>query len=115
MVDAPMIPDEINTSFDLDSHGTLSVKRVQDVEPILENNNELRKEGQRSEWGRHVATIPNVILERWLNEEWERGNVTIKLFGPEMDALVDRKLKDPDWAYLRTDSKHTQAFLGYRK
>jgi hypothetical protein len=54
-----------------------------------------------------------VILTRWLNEEWQRGNTTIKLFGPEMDALVERKLADPDWAYLRTDSKHTQAYLGW--
>jgi hypothetical protein len=29
--------------------------------------------------------------------------VDIKVFGPEMDALVDRKLKDPDWKFLRTD------------
>jgi hypothetical protein len=56
-----------------------------------------------------VARIPNVILTRWLNEEWQRGNISIKLFGPEMDALVERKLQDPDWAWLRTDKKAAHA------
>lgn len=83
--------------------GDLLVNRVQDVEPILERNKKLQNERQRSDWGRHVGSIPCVILERWLNEELERGNTTIKLFGPEMDALVKRKLQDPDWRWLRTD------------
>ena len=39
--------------------------------------------------------------------------MSIRLFGPEMDALVDRKLKDPEWAYLRTDSAQVQSFMGY--
>lgn len=75
---------------------------IQDVEPILERNKALRSEKQTGDF-RHVASIPNVILTRWLNEEYERGNVSIKLFGAEMDALVERKLKDPDWKWLRTD------------
>lgn len=75
---------------------------VQDVEPILEQNKTLRSEKQTGDF-RHVASIPNVILTRWLNEEWERGNTTIRVLGPEMDALVERKLKDPDWKWLRTD------------
>lgn len=78
-------------------------ERVQDVEPIIENNKRLQSAPQKSDWGRHVASIPCVILEKWLNEELDRGNTTIKIFGPEMDALVDRKLKDPDWRWLRTD------------
>lgn len=103
-----------DTTLHLEDNGDLHVKRVQDVESIIENNKRLQKEAQRSDWGRHVASIPNVILERWLNEEWMRGNTTIKLFGPEMDQLVERKLADPEWAYLRTDSKHTQAYLGWK-
>jgi hypothetical protein len=100
--------------FHLDSNGNdFAVEHVQDVEPILERNKELRSVAQRSDWGRHVASIPTVILTRWLNEEWERGNVSIKMFGPEMDALVDRKLKDPDWAWLRTDSAQVQGFMGF--
>lgn len=95
---------EVETRFHLDPDGRgLAVERVQDVEPILERNKVLRSMPQRSDWGRHIAIIPNVILTRWLNEEWARGNTTIRLFGEEMDRLVARKLQDPEWAYLRVD------------
>lgn len=93
--------------------GNLIVENVQDVSDILENNKRLRSEAQKSDWGRHVASIPNVIMTRWLNEEYANGNTTIRLFGPEMDALVERKLKDPEWAYLRTDSAQVQSFMGF--
>lgn len=93
--------------------GNLIVENVQDVADILENNKRLRSEAQKSDWGRHVASIPNVIMTRWLNEEYARGNTTIRLFGKEMDELVERKLKDPEWAYLRTDSAHVQSFMGF--
>lgn len=99
----------METRIHLDSNGQdLTVHHVQDVEPVLQRNAVLRGEEQRSDWGRHVASIPNVILVRWLNEEAARGNTTIRLFGPEMDALVDRKLKDPEWAYLRVDKPSLQ-------
>jgi hypothetical protein len=75
----------------------------QDVEPILARNKELRGQSQNNDWGRHIATIPNVILVRWLNEEYARGNVSLRMYSAEFDRLVDGKLKDPDWAYLRTD------------
>lgn len=88
----------------LDSNGQdLAVEHVQDVEPILERNKRLRTMEQRSDWGREVAEIPNVILIRWMNEEHAKGNEGLRLFTPEMDAIVKKKLADPDWAYLRTD------------
>jgi hypothetical protein len=76
---------------------------MQDVEPILEHNKMLRGTPQKCDWGRHVASIPNVIITRWLNEEHARGNVALRPFTKEFDELVKRKLRDPDWAYLRTD------------
>jgi hypothetical protein len=79
------------------------VESMQDVEDILERNKALRGEPQKSDWGRHVATIPNVILVRWLNEEHVRGRNDLRLFSSEFDEVVKRKLNDPDWAYLRTD------------
>lgn len=75
----------------------------QDVEPILERNKALRSQPQKSDWGRHVATIPNVILVRWLNEEYAAGNVGLRMYTPEFNELVACKLADPDWAYLRVD------------
>jgi len=85
--------------------GNMTVNRVQDVEDIIERNKRLQSEDQRSDWGRHIADIPNVIIERWLNEEWQRGNSAIRLFSPEFNALVKRKLRDPDWAWLRATDK----------
>lgn len=75
----------------------------QDCDPILEHNKLLRSMPQKSDWGRHIASIPNVILTKWLNEEYARGNVSLRMFSKEFDALVARKLRDPEWAYLRVD------------
>lgn len=104
----------MQTRILLDSNGQdLAIEHVQDVEPILEWNQQLRSMAQRSDWGREIADVPNVILLSWLNEEQARGNTTITLLGEEMRKLVARKLKDPDWAYLRTDSQQVQGFLGF--
>lgn len=81
------------------------IENVQDVEPVLERNKMLRTMEQNSDWGRHIASIPNVVMTRWLNEEYQRGNVSLRMFSHEWDELVGRKLKDPEWAYLRTDKK----------
>jgi hypothetical protein len=79
----------------------------QDVEPILEHNKLLRSMPQpsrrRGDWGRHIASIPNVVLVKWLNEEYAAGNTRLRMFTAEFNELVARKLADPDWAYLRTD------------
>jgi hypothetical protein len=92
-----------------DSNGTdLAIEHVQDVEPILAWNKESRRDDQPSDWGRHVARIPNVIYVQWLNEEHARGNTSLRLFTPEFDDIVQRKLEDPAWAYLRTDKPALQ-------
>ena len=103
----------VQTRFHLDPDGKgLAVERIQDVQPILERNKQLRSMEQRSDWGRHVASIPNVILERWLNDEFHRGNVSLRMFTKEFDELVERKLKDPEWAYLRTDCSNALLRFG---
>lgn len=84
-------------------NGAVLIERVQDVEDIIENNKRLQSQPQKSDWGRHVASIPNIFLEQWLKEEWDRGNHSIRLFDEEFNKLVQRKLKDPDWRWLRTD------------
>jgi hypothetical protein len=75
----------------------------QDVAPILARNAVLRRERQRGDFGRHIASIPNVILVKWLNEEHARGNTNLRMFTAQFNELVARKLRDPDWAYLRVD------------
>jgi hypothetical protein len=95
---------DVATEVLLDTNGQdLAIRHTQDVEPILENNKLLRTMDQPSDWGRHVAEIPNVIYVQWLDEEHRKGNTGLRLFTPEFDAIVQKKLKDPEWAYLRTD------------
>lgn len=102
----------IDTRFHLDSNGEdLTVESVQDVEPILDWNKAARSEEQKSDWGRHVARIPNVIYLQWYNEEVQRGNTTLRMYSPEFDEIVAKKLKDPEWAYLRVD--FAPALLGF--
>jgi hypothetical protein len=79
------------------------VHTFQDVEAIIARNKALASTPQKSDWGRHVASIPLNIINAWLHEEWARGNVTLRLAGAEFDAMVARKLADPDWRYLRCD------------
>ena len=93
----------MRTTVSLDRAGTVIASATQDVEPILERNQNLRAEPQTSDWGRHVASIPNVILLKWLNEAHAGGNTGLRMFTKEFDALVARKLEDPNWKYLRTD------------
>lgn len=80
--------------------GALTIAAVQDVEPILERNKTLRAETQKSDWGRHIAEIPNIILLKWLNEE---GANVLAMGADEFRAFIRRKLRDPDWRHLRTD------------
>jgi hypothetical protein len=93
-----------------DSNGKdLAIEHIQDVEPVLRWNNRARQDEQRSDWARHVARIPNVIYVKWLDEEHAKGNTGVRMFTPEFDLIVQRKLEDPEWAYLRTDRPKLQA------
>jgi hypothetical protein len=35
--------------------------------------------------------------------------VNLRMFSPEFDLIVQQKLADPEWAYLRTDKPKLQA------
>lgn len=83
----------------LDADGDrFTVEHAQDVEAILDRNKALQSQPQRSDWGRHIATIPNVVLVKWMNEE---GANVLAMSGEEFGAFIRRKLDDPDWRYLR--------------
>jgi hypothetical protein len=90
----------------------ITIERIQDVEPIIEHNKLLQTIEQRSDWGRHVASVPNVVLEKWLNEEWERGNVSMQFGSDEYYEMVRRKLQDPEYRAFRTDASFN-GFLGF--
>jgi hypothetical protein len=89
--------------YDHDGDALISHVR-QDVEPILDHNRKLRDVDQPNTDGmKHVASIPVVVLEQWLNEEHARGNTGLTMGTKEFDALIRRKLADHDWLFLRTD------------
>ncbi len=72
----------------------------QDVEPILEHAKALAGEPQKSDFARHVASVPNVLLVKLMDEEYARGNTALRMFSPEFNALVRRKLAS-DWKHFR--------------
>jgi hypothetical protein len=85
----------------LDSDGDhFTVEHVQDVAPILARTKALRSQPQKSDWGRHVATIPNIVLVKWMTEE---GADVLRMSGQEFGEFVRKKLDDPDWRHLRVD------------
>ena len=79
---------------------SLTIEHVQDVEAILARNKALQGEPQKSDWGRHIATIPNVVLVQWMNQE---GADVLRMSSDEFAAFIRKKLADPDWRHLRTD------------
>lgn len=103
-----MLPSPTNPRV-LVENGNITIAHSQDCDPILEWNKEARRDEQKSDWGRHVARIPNVKLIEWLNDEHRKGNTDLRLFTPEFDAIVHKKLQDPDNAYLRVDRPALQA------
>ncbi len=98
----------------LDSNGQdLAIEHIQDVEDILEWNKEARTMEQPSDWGRHIARIPNVIYIKWFDEEHARGN-PVRMYSKEFDEIVRKKLDDPEWAHLRVDKPNLiTGWLGF--
>lgn len=80
----------------------LTVKRTQDVEPILEDNksayNSAPKHGQRFQHELvEVAYIPNIVIEQWLKE-----GLNIYRGDKETRKRLMAKLNDPDFRALRS-------------
>lgn len=89
------------TKIHLDSDGKrIHVETIQDVQGILDYNAALRSMPQKSDWGRHIATIPNVILVKWMNEE---NADVLRMSSDEFGKFLKKKINDPDWKHLRTD------------
>ena len=96
-----MTMSDVIARIHLDADGDhFTLEHVQDVESILDRNAALRLEPQHSDFGRHIASIPNVILLRWMTED---GVNLLGLPGEEWGRYIKRKLDDPDWRFLRVD------------
>jgi len=81
----------------------LTVEHWQDCEPVMELNKTLRDQPQRADWGRQVYNIPLTVELKWLHEEWNRGNRSLKLHSKEWSELVEKKMRDPEWRAFRVD------------
>lgn len=76
----------------------MAIHRVQDVEPILDQNKRLQNDGTGWSPSRELkrkASIPLVVWELWLKEGMPEG-------GKEQRDFINRKLRDPDYRWLRT-------------
>ncbi len=103
--DVANIEGGIKTGIDYDPiEDSLTVVHKQDVQPIIDLNKILYNDGtggygETREW-RRAATIPNIILEKWLKEEG------IRYWDSEDTPKLMAKLDDPEWRYLRTAPGH---------
>lgn len=98
MADKIYIPGTVDAVMHIEADGVIHVEHVQDVEPILDYTHAARNhrfsgvspEGTVS----HVAEIPAVVLMEWARE------AGIGLFSNDMSAVMERKLRDPQYAHL---------------
>ena len=98
-------PGEVQTGIAIDegSNQLVTIER-QDCTDVLERNKKFKNSGMDgytpSRDMRHAASIPNIILDKWLKEEgirwWDSADT------PKLMA----KLDDPEWAHLRTSAGH---------
>ena len=76
------------------------IETVQDVEPILERNKALQNDDAGG-WSptrdlRRAATIPDIIILKWRNEEG------IDVYDPNHWPAVKLKLNSSEYRWLRT-------------
>ena len=81
-----------------ESEDRMTIETVQDVNPYLESNKQQAQFGSFDKKApmRKMASIPLVIIEKWLREEG------LDVFNDDHQKRLMRKLHDPDYAYLRT-------------
>lgn len=95
----------ITRYFDYDPHNdTAIVHSEQDVSLILDankalaNDDDVTKRGIKESWW-HYATIPNIVIEKWLNEHG------VDVYNKDHEKAVFRLLNQPEYKYLKTTAK----------
>ena len=84
---------------------TITFHTEQDVEPIIERNKMLRDETTGiSEEGNlyHIGSVPWNVINIWNQAD---GINFMQMDAKAQEKYLFRKLKDPDWAYLRTTDR----------
>ena len=81
--------------YDEDSD-KIRIWRRQDVTNVIDINKKLQNEDHdRKETMWHAASIPDIIVHKWLNEDG------VNILRKENWPWLRRKLNDPDWQWLR--------------
>lgn len=82
----------------------LAVQRVQDIEPVVEQNKRLQSENFTSHGKtfERIASIPMVLVERWGQED---GINLLALPKKAFAEYVRKKLRDPDNRFIRTSTR----------
>lgn len=96
--------DGVSTWFHGIQDGRVVVSASQDVEPILNAAKRLANRDNgvtRDKSMKRVGTIPPSIQLKWAQEA---GINIFQLPAKERLAYFKKKLRDPQWAYLRTSS-----------
>lgn len=98
----------INTKRQFTHDGKIITKSSQDIGVILEAN---KRDQNDSDFNngytpegdmKHVARVPLVVWQHWWKDECKRRGKQIPIYGKEMQAVIRKKLNDPDNKFLRT-------------
>jgi hypothetical protein len=98
--------DNDGTSYFFEEDGKLTVKKTEDVNPLLKRNKELYNHNDgytASREMKRVASIPRIMLEIWAKEY----NGTNNWFGLPSEVrkkILREKLNSSDYRYFRTAS-----------
>jgi hypothetical protein len=93
----------IRTRFHPHADGSFTIqRRDDDVSPTLEWNKKLQNEPQKTESFHHIASIPAIVIEKWMTEE---GAPVLSMPAHEFKKFIRRKLEDPDYAFLKVTDK----------
>lgn len=91
----------VSTYFvDRSAEGKFSIVHEQDVSGIIEQNKRMQADTDYKRHGikhdfQHVAHIPDTVVLKWRQEG-------IDVFNKDHTAAIMRKLRDPEYRYLRT-------------
>lgn len=77
--------------------GKMTIRRLQDVDHILAHNKMLNNQHNRADYSdsngmHHVATIPNILIEKWMREGFNWYASTDKERKAKLNDPENRKL-----------------------
>jgi hypothetical protein len=85
--------------------GVNTIVETQDVEPILNVNKYNQNSGHdgysKDRTLRHFAEVPFNIIHKWMKEDQLPVHHYFKMPKDEKTKYIQKKMKDPDWQYLR--------------